>query len=105
MKTLIIIFVLIFTSISYSQDWELVADIAPIESSESDFGANMVFADDKLVVSWPRIFTRGNDADSCGEIVTYEKSNGTYQETSRLTAEDLTGSCVNGDGFGFGVGL
>lgn len=103
MKTLIIIFVLFFTSMSYSQDWELVADIAPEESSESDFGANMVFADDKLVVSWPRIFTRGNDADSCGEVITYEKSEGSYQEIARLTAEDLTGVCVNGDGFGFGL--
>ncbi len=87
-----------------SQDWSFVEDLAPIESAESDFGTNMVFADDKLVVSWPRIFTRGNDADNCGEVITYTKdSNGKYQELARLTAEDLTGSCVNGDGFGFGL--
>jgi hypothetical protein len=103
MKTLTIIFVLFFTTVSNSQDWELVADIAPVETQMSDFGANMVFAGDKLVVAWPRIFTRGNAADSCGEVITYEKVDGMFQELSRLTAENLTGSCVNGDGFGYGL--
>jgi len=103
MKKLITIFILFLTTNVLAQDWELVADIAPDESAESDYGSNMVFAGDKLVVSWPRIFTRGNDADSCGEIITYDLVNGAYQELSRLTAEDLTGSCDLGDGFGFGL--
>ncbi|MFK8013623.1 MAG: FG-GAP repeat protein [Marinicellaceae bacterium] len=103
MKTFLTIFILFISTHVVSQDWELVAEFAPDESSESDYGSNMVFAGDKLVVSWPRIFTRGNDADSCGEIITYEKVAGSYQELSRLTAEDLTGSCVVGDGFGYGL--
>ncbi len=103
MKYLLVIFTIISINVQ-SQDWSFVEDLAPIESAESDFGINMVFADDKLVVSWPRIFTRGNDADNCGEVITYTKdSDGKYQELARLTAEDLTGSCTNGDGFGFGL--
>jgi hypothetical protein len=86
-----------------AQDWDLVENLAPTEALESDFGVNMVFADDKLVVSWPRVFTRGMDADNCGEVITYVKNNDNYEELSRLTAEDLIGSCVNGDGFGFGL--
>ena len=87
----------------FAQDWALVENLAPTEALESDFGVNMVFAEDMLVVSWPRIFTRGVDADNCGEVITYTKNKGMYEEIARLTAEDLTGSCVNGDGFGFGL--
>ena len=94
---------LLIGSNAYSQDWQFTDDLAPVEAAQSDFGVNMVFAGDKLVVAWPRIFTNGNDADSCGEIVTYNKVNDNYQEIARLTAADLTGACVNGDGFGFGL--
>lgn len=98
------ILLLILTSLSlHAQDWELVEDLAPEASAESDFGQNMVLADGKLIVSWPRVFTKGNDADSCGEVITYEKVNGQWQDIVRLTAENLTGSCTQGDGFGFGL--
>jgi len=102
-KTLYCITLLtLFTNIK-AQEWNLQDEIAPIAASESDFGVNMVFADDMLVVAWPRIFTRDNDPDNCGEIITYNKVNGNYEELSRLTAADLTGDCTNGDGFGFGL--
>jgi len=101
MKIIIVLLVLNFSVLA--QDWSLVEDLAPAESAQSDFGINMVFAEDLLVVSWPRIFTRGNDADSCGEVITYEKVDGSYAEIARLTAQDLTGTCSNGDGFGFGL--
>lgn len=103
MKKISLILALTASFQLYAQDWELIEEIAPSEALESDYGSNMVFADDMLVVSWPRIFTRGVDADNCGEVITYTKNNGKYEELSRLTAEDLTGSCVNGDGFGFGL--
>ena len=103
MKNLFTLFTLIFVTNTYAQDWQLTDEFAPMESAESDYGINMVFADDKLVVSWPRTFTRGNDADNCGEIITYIKVDDSYQEMTRLTAQDLTGTCVDGDGFGFGL--
>ena len=103
MKKIILILALTASIQLCAQDWELIEDLAPIEALESDFGTNMVFADDMLVVSWPRIFTRADDADNCGEVITYIKNKGMYEELARLTAEDLTGSCVNGDGFGFGL--
>jgi hypothetical protein len=103
MKKLSLLFALTASVQLLAQDWELVENLAPTEALESDFGTNMVFADDMLVVSWPRIFTRGAPADNCGEVITYTKNNGMYEELARLTAEDLTGSCVNGDGFGFGL--
>lgn len=103
MKILCILLTLMTMNVSISQEWNFVEDLAPVESSESDFGANMVFAGDKLVISWPRIFTRGNSADNCGEVITYEKVNGNFQEVARLTAQDLVGSCNDGDGFGFGL--
>jgi hypothetical protein len=87
----------------FAQDWQFVEDLAPTEALESDYGANMIFAEDMLVVAWPRVFTRGMDADHCGEIITYTKVDGNYVELSRLTAEDLVGSCVAGDGFGYGL--
>ncbi len=103
MKILFILLALMTLNVSISQEWQFVEDLAPVESNESDFGTNMVFAGDKLVISWPRIFTRGNSADNCGEVITYEKVNGNFQEVARLTAQDLVGSCVDGDGFGFGL--
>lgn len=102
-KISILLTFLLNSHITWAQEWSLVEDLVPPDALESDYGANMVFADDKLVVSWPRIFTRGMDADSCGEVITYEKVDGQYQEMVRLSAEDLTGSCTNGDGFGFGL--
>ena len=87
-----------------AQNWDLLEEIAPTEALESDYGVNMVFADDKLVVAWPRIFTRGVDADNCGEIITYtQDTEGKYQELARISAADLVGSCQIGDGFGYGL--
>lgn len=105
MKRILLLLAFLGTfSNAFSQDWSLLEEFAPTEALESDFGVNMVFADDKLVVAWPRIFTRGVDADNCGEIITYtQDSQGKYQELSRLTAADLVGSCQMGDGFGFGL--
>ncbi|HOP22778.1 MAG TPA: FG-GAP repeat protein [Gammaproteobacteria bacterium] len=99
----VLVFLALISTQTWSQDWSLVEDMAPVEANESDYGINMVFAEDMLVVSWPRIFTRGNPADNCGEVITYEKVDGMWQELARLTAEDLTGSCVDGDGFGYGL--
>jgi hypothetical protein len=103
MKKIVCALIFTLSFPAFSQQWQLIEDLAPIESAASDFGINMVFADDMLVVSWPRIFTRNNDADSCGELVTYQKNGDNYEEIARLTAADLTGVCVNGDGFGFGL--
>ncbi len=102
MKILYILLLSISINVQ-SQDWQFNDEFAPLESIESDFGVNMVFVNEMLVVSWPRIFTNNNNADNCGEVITYNKVNGKYQEINRLTAADLTGSCVNGDGFGFGL--
>ena len=78
--------------------------MAPSEAATSDFGARSVVADGKLVVSWPRLFTGGQEAGDCGEIITYEKNaQGEYQELSRLNAADLVGSCEDGDAFGAGL--
>ena len=86
---------------SHAQDWELLEQIAPSTAQSSDYGANMVFAEDMLVVSWPRLFTNNEAADSCGEIITYKKdANNKYQEISRLSAQILTGTCKIGDSFG-----
>ena len=103
MKKIVYTLILTLSFSAFSQQWQLIEDLAPIESATSDFGINMVFADDMLVVSWPRIFTRDNEADNCGELITYQKNGDNYAEIARLTAEDLTGACVNGDGFGFGL--
>jgi hypothetical protein len=90
-----------------AQDWSVVENMAPTGAETSDFGINMVFADDYLVVSWPRSFVDGLSSsttpDSCGEVITYEKVDGKFEEIATLTAADLTGSCVEGDGFGFGL--
>jgi hypothetical protein len=97
-------FCFLFLSLNtQAQEWGFLEDLTPDDALESDYGVNMVFADDLLVVAWPRIFTREADADNCGEVITYQKVDGNYQEMARLTAEDLTGSCVDGDGFGFGL--
>ncbi len=91
----------------FAQNWSLVNDMAPVEAQQSDYGVNMVFAGDYLVVSWPKIFEEalapGAQPSGCGEIITYEKVNGQYQSIASTTAEDLTGSCVPGDGFGYGL--
>ncbi|MCB1582309.1 MAG: FG-GAP repeat protein [Xanthomonadales bacterium] len=101
-------FVLLFLSFPLmAQDWSVVENMAPSAAETSDFGVNMVFADDYLVVSWPRAFVDGLAAtttpDSCGEVITYEKVAGKYEPIATLTAADLTGSCVEGDGFGYGL--
>ncbi len=90
--------------LSFSQDWNFIDQLAPADSTRSDFGVQTVLTEDKMVVTWPRIFTDGADADNCGEVITYEKdTDGEYQEVARLTAQDLTGSCEVGDGFGQGL--
>jgi len=99
---------LVFTTSLSAEPWELVDNLTPEAAVEGDFGAGMVFAGDYLVVGWPRTFSGGLTAgntppDSCGEVITYEKIGGTYQEMARLTAADLIGSCVKGDGFGYGL--
>lgn len=91
----------------FAQDWSLVADMAPTAAEHSDYGANMVFAGDYLVISWPRVFEEalapGEQPSGCGEIITYEKVDGAYQPIASTTAEDLIGACVPGDGFGYGL--
>ena len=99
---------LLLSSSALAQTWDFVEDMTPVDAIEGDYGVGMVFAGDYLVVGWPRTFsgglTTGNTPpDSCGEVITYEKINGQYHEIARLTAEDLTGSCVKGDGFGYGL--
>jgi|GEM_PF-1001153 len=101
-------FVLIFLSFPLlAQDWSLVENMAPTGSEQSDFGVGMVFADDYLVVGWPKTFenglTQNTSADSCGEVITYEKVDGKFEPMAVLTAEDLTGACVEGDGFGYSL--
>lgn len=89
-----------------AQDWELVNDLAPDGAISSDYGTDMVFFDDYLVVGWPKLFEEalsGSQPSGCGEVITYMKDNGKYIEASRITAENLTGSCVDGDGFGFSL--
>ena len=89
-----------------AQDWELVTDLAPDGVSESDYGTDMVFFDDYLVVGWPKLFAEalsGSQPSGCGEVITYMKDAGKYVEVSRITAENLTGSCIDGDGFGFSL--
>ena len=104
MKKLYLSLLILAGNYTYAQDWNFVDQITPIEAVESDYGIRSALIDDKLVVTWPQIFTNGNDADNCGELITYQKdSNGEYQEIARLTAEDLTGSCEFGDGFGEGL--
>ncbi len=91
----------------FGQQWTLVENLAPIEAELSDFGAGMVFVDDYLVVGWPRTFgdslTSNTLPDSCGEVITYEKTAGKYQAIATLSAADLTGSCIEGDGFGYSL--
>jgi len=101
-------FVLLFLSFPLlAQEWSLVDNLAPQESETSDFGVGMAFAGDYLVVGWPRVFedglTQSNNPDSCGEVITYEKVGGKYKPIATLTAADLTGSCVEGDGFGYSL--
>lgn len=101
-------FILLFLSFPLmAQDWSLVENMAPTGSEQSDFGVNMVFADDYLVVSWPRTFedglTQSTMPDSCGEVITYEKVDGKFEPMATLTAADLTGACVEGDGFGYSL--
>ncbi len=102
------VFLMLLSSAVMAQPWSFVEDLTPAEAIEGDYGIGMVFAGDYLVVSWPRTFsgglTQGSTApDSCGEIITYEKIDGQFTELSRLTAADLVGSCVKGDGFGYGL--
>ncbi len=99
---------LVFSTSLAAQPWELVENMAPAEAMEGDYGSSSVFAGDYLVVSWPRTFSGGltvgaTPPDSCGEVITYKKVADKYQEVARLTAADLTGNCVKGDGFGFGL--
>jgi hypothetical protein len=102
------LFLLLLSNAVLAQPWDFVEDMTPVNAIEGDFGAGMVFAGDYLVVGWPRTFSGGLTAgntppDACGEVITYEKVGDTYQEIARLTATDLTGSCVEGDGFGYGL--
>lgn len=102
------LFLLLLSSSVVAQPWSLVEDMTPAEAVEGDYGIGMAFAGDYLVVSWPRTFsgglTSGNTPpDACGEVITYEKVNGAYQELSRLSAAELVGSCVKGDGFGYAL--
>lgn len=102
------VFLMLLCSSVMAQPWDLVEDLAPTDAVDGDYGVAMVFAGDYLVVSWPRTFSGGltvgaTPPDSCGEVITYEKVAGKYQEIARLTAADLTGNCVKGDGFGFGL--
>ena len=101
MKKILSLIILTIGLSAQAQDWNFVNNLAPDDAAQSDFGIRTVLFEDKMIVTWPRIFTNNNDADSCGELITYQKDvNGEFQELSRLTAEDLTGSCVLGDGFG-----
>ncbi len=101
-------FILLFLSFPLmAQDWSLVGNMAPTGSEQSDYGANMVFAGDYLVVGWPQTFgdslTSNTPPDDCGQVITYEKVNGQFEPIATLTARELTGSCVEGDGFGYGL--
>jgi hypothetical protein len=91
----------------FAQDWSLVENLAPSAAEKSDFGVGMVFAGDKLVVGWPRTFGDGLTANtapnSCGEVITYEKVAGQFVPIATLSATDLTGTCIEGDGFGYGL--
>lgn len=104
MKKLILLFL---SCPLLAQDWSLVENMAPVDAETSDYGLSMVFADDYLVVGWPRSFVDGLSPsatpDSCGEVITYEKVDGQFEEIATLTAADLTGSCTEGDGFGYGL--
>ena len=102
------ILLMLLSSTVMAQPWSFVEDMAPEESVEGDYGSSMVFAGDYLVVGWPRTFSGGltvgaTPPEACGEIITYQKLADKYQEIARLTAADLVGSCVKGDGFGFGL--
>ena len=94
---------LVFSSVATAQQWQAVADMAPADAAFSDYGVNMIFTDQHLLVSWPRTFTQDGSVDACGEVITYEKNGAAYVEVNRLTAADLVGSCVEGDGFGYGL--
>lgn len=99
-------YILLFTAYCLNvgaQNWEPVVDMVPTDGEQSDFGLNMIFADDYLVVGWPRTFVHGASPDSCGEVITYQKHAGAYEELSRISAADLVGDCVAGDGFGYGL--
>ena len=101
------VLLLIILSFSVSaQDWSLVGDLAPDGASTSDYGTDMVMFDDYLVVGWPKIFEEalsGAEPSGCGEVITYKKESGKFVEMSRITAENLQGSCTEGDGFGFSL--
>ncbi len=90
-------------TVAWGQTWSVVRDMAPVEAQDSDYGINMVFAGEYLVVSWPKTYVQNGQPDACGEVITYQKNAAEYEEVARLTATDLVGACVNGDGFGYGL--
>lgn len=94
---------LVYSLGASAQQWSEVGDMVPADADFSDYGVNMVFTDQHLVVSWPKTFVQGGPPEDCGEVITYQKIGDQYEELHRLTAADLTGDCVAGDGFGYGL--
>lgn len=88
---------------SNSENWQEVIDMAPGTAELSDFGVNMLFTEEHLIVSWPRTYVQGGPPDDCGEVIAYQKSGDGYEEVNRINASDLVGDCVAGDGFGYGL--
>lgn len=90
-------------SMGSNAQWEQVVDMAAEGSEQSDFGINMLFTEDHLIVSWPRTYVQGGPPTECGEVITYQKNGAEFEEINRINAADLVGDCVPGDGFGYGL--